>query len=32
VEVEDREFEGDLAHRQQALAISAAYLRPLIST
>jgi hypothetical protein len=27
VEVEDREFEGDLAHRKQALAISSQYLR-----
>ena len=32
VEVEDREFEGDLEHRKQALTISAEYLRPLIST
>jgi sugar phosphate isomerase/epimerase len=32
VEVEDREFESDLAHRKQALTISAEYLRPLIST
>jgi sugar phosphate isomerase/epimerase len=32
VEVEDREFEGDLAHRKKALAISAEYLRPLINT
>ena len=30
VEVEDRLFEGDLAHRKQALAISSEYLRPLI--
>jgi sugar phosphate isomerase/epimerase len=30
VEVEDREFEVDLAHRKQALAISAQYLQPLI--
>lgn len=29
VEVEDREFEGDLAQRKQALAISSQYLRPL---
>jgi sugar phosphate isomerase/epimerase len=29
VEVEDREFEGDLAQRKQALAISSRYLRPL---
>ena len=27
VEVEDREYEGDLAHRKQALAISSQYLR-----
>jgi sugar phosphate isomerase/epimerase len=27
VEVEDREYEGDLAHRKQALAVSAQYLR-----
>jgi sugar phosphate isomerase/epimerase len=32
VEVEERVFEGDLAHRKQALAISSEYLRPLIST
>jgi sugar phosphate isomerase/epimerase len=32
VEVEDREYEGDLAHRRQALAISAQYLRPFINT
>jgi sugar phosphate isomerase/epimerase len=32
VEVEDREFEGDLAHRKEALALSSEYLRPLIST
>jgi sugar phosphate isomerase/epimerase len=32
VEVEDREFEGDLAHRKQALAFSSEYLRPLINT
>jgi sugar phosphate isomerase/epimerase len=30
VEVEDREFEGDLAHRKQALAFSSEYLRPLM--
>jgi sugar phosphate isomerase/epimerase len=30
VEVEDREFEADLTHRKQALAISAQYLRPLL--
>jgi sugar phosphate isomerase/epimerase len=30
VEVEDREFEGDLAQREQALAISSQYLRPLM--
>jgi sugar phosphate isomerase/epimerase len=30
VEVEDREFEADLAHRKQALALSFQYLRPLI--
>ena len=29
VEVEDREFEGDLAQRKQALALSSQYLRPL---
>ncbi len=29
VEVEDREFEVDLAHRKDALAVSARYLRPL---
>lgn len=29
VEVEDREFEGDLAQRKQALAVSFQYLRPL---
>ena len=29
VEVEDREFEGDLAQRKQALAVSYQYLRPL---
>ena len=29
VEVEDREFEGSLTHRKQALAISSQYLRPL---
>jgi sugar phosphate isomerase/epimerase len=29
VEVEDREFEGDLAQRKGALAISSRYLRPL---
>jgi sugar phosphate isomerase/epimerase len=32
VEVEEREFEGDLALRKQALAISAQYLRPFIAT
>jgi sugar phosphate isomerase/epimerase len=32
VEVEDRAFEGDLAHRKQALAFSSEYLRPLINT
>jgi len=32
VEVEDREFEGDLEHRKQALAFSSKYLLPLIST
>jgi sugar phosphate isomerase/epimerase len=32
VEVEDREFEGDLAHRKQALAFSSEYLRPLMRT
>jgi sugar phosphate isomerase/epimerase len=32
VEVEDRAFEGDLAHRKQALAFSSEYLRPFIST
>jgi hypothetical protein len=32
VEVEEREFEGDLAQRKQALAISAQYLRPFIAT
>jgi sugar phosphate isomerase/epimerase len=31
VEVEEREFEGDLAHRKQALAISAQYLRQFIA-
>jgi sugar phosphate isomerase/epimerase len=30
LEVEDREFEADLAHRKQALAISSEYLRPLL--
>jgi sugar phosphate isomerase/epimerase len=30
VEVEDREFEADLAHRKEALAISSQYLRPLL--
>jgi sugar phosphate isomerase/epimerase len=30
VEVEDREFEADLAHRKQALAMSSQYLRPLL--
>ena len=30
VEVEDREFEADLEHRKQALAISSQYLRPLL--
>jgi sugar phosphate isomerase/epimerase len=30
VEVEDREFEADLAHRKEALAVSAQYLRPLL--
>ena len=30
VEVEDREFEADLAHRKQALAVSSQYLRPLL--
>jgi sugar phosphate isomerase/epimerase len=30
VEVEEREFEVDLAHRKQALALSAQYLRPLL--
>lgn len=30
VEVEDREFEIDLAHRKEALAVSAQYLRPWI--
>jgi sugar phosphate isomerase/epimerase len=30
VEVEDREFEGDLTHRKQALAFSSEYLRPLL--
>jgi sugar phosphate isomerase/epimerase len=30
VEVEDREFEADLAHRKQALALSSQYLRPLL--
>ncbi|MGC2400704.1 MAG: sugar phosphate isomerase/epimerase [Acidobacteriaceae bacterium] len=29
VEVEEREFEGDLAHRKEALALSYKYLRPL---
>jgi sugar phosphate isomerase/epimerase len=32
VEVEDREYEGDLAHRKEALAISAQYLQPFLST
>jgi sugar phosphate isomerase/epimerase len=32
VEVEEREFEGDLAQRKQALAISAQYLRQFIAT
>jgi len=32
VEVEDRDFEGDLTHRREALAISAQYLQPLIDT
>ena len=32
VEVEDRAFEGDLAHRKQALTFSSEYLRPLINT
>ena len=32
VEVEDREYEGDLAHRKQALAISSQYLQPLLDT
>ncbi len=30
VEVEDREFEADLAHRKEALAVSSRYLRPLL--
>jgi sugar phosphate isomerase/epimerase len=30
VEVEDREFEGDLAHRKEALSVSAQYLRRLV--
>jgi sugar phosphate isomerase/epimerase len=30
VEVEDREFEGDLAHRKEALSVSAQYLRKLV--
>jgi sugar phosphate isomerase/epimerase len=32
VEVEEREFEGDLAQRTQALTISAQYLRQFIAT
>jgi sugar phosphate isomerase/epimerase len=32
VEVEDREFEGDLARRKQALAFSSEHLRPLMQT
>jgi sugar phosphate isomerase/epimerase len=32
VEVEDREFEADLAHRKQALALSAQYLQPLLGS
>jgi sugar phosphate isomerase/epimerase len=32
VEVEDRAYEGDLAHRKQALALSAQYLQPFLST
>jgi sugar phosphate isomerase/epimerase len=32
VEVEDREFEGDLAHRKQALALCSEYLRPFFNT
>jgi sugar phosphate isomerase/epimerase len=32
VEVEDRAFEGDLAHRKQALSFSSDYLRPFINT
>jgi sugar phosphate isomerase/epimerase len=32
VEVEDREYEGDLAHRKQALAVSSHYLQSFLST
>ena len=32
LEVEDRDYESDLAHRKQALAISSQYLRPLIGS